>query len=387
MEKEESGVAQTTEEPHLQLPSLGSGPSPQQQRHDSNPTEEQPQSSSQQQQRDHKRKEVSCEACGEHPSKYCCPACNLRTCSVACVKRHKEERKCSGRRNKTAFVSLDDFSDQQVVSDFNFLQEGLQTQSVAQIGAENMNQDLTTKTREQVLLKEAIPRNIRLRLIPRAMSRAKQNTSYFHFRSKTFNWRVEWIFPCAPGFSTHDKVIKETEVLYDVLRRHLEKHSTEPQLAPYRDYPAEKLLLCMKVEFQPAERPIYYHVSPTDTLQTFLPNKDIIEFPSFHVVLPTAEAKLNFPEVPPDFALPPDLPPPKLIQHQLPALSSSSHHHQQRRRHHHGGRLPKNWSVPLLHPHLRFALPEEEGGDAEGGGEEGKEKEKEKENEKEELAQ
>ncbi len=36
-----------------------------------------------------REKPTLCEVCGEKPFKYTCPGCNKRTCSLACVKKHK----------------------------------------------------------------------------------------------------------------------------------------------------------------------------------------------------------------------------------------------------------------------------------------------------------
>lgn len=39
--------------------------------------------------KDKGQKPTLCEVCGEKPFKYTCPGCNKRTCSLACVKKHK----------------------------------------------------------------------------------------------------------------------------------------------------------------------------------------------------------------------------------------------------------------------------------------------------------
>lgn len=39
--------------------------------------------------------------CGKASAKYRCPACNLRTCSLACVRAHKSEFECSGIATST----------------------------------------------------------------------------------------------------------------------------------------------------------------------------------------------------------------------------------------------------------------------------------------------
>ncbi|CAK0859135.1 unnamed protein product, partial [Prorocentrum cordatum] len=62
------------------------------------------------------RRPALCEWCGEGAAKYRCPACELRTCSAACVRAHKEERECSGKRPRTSFVApLRAFSNQDVI--------------------------------------------------------------------------------------------------------------------------------------------------------------------------------------------------------------------------------------------------------------------------------
>ncbi|CBK22993.2 uncharacterized protein [Blastocystis hominis] len=53
-----------------------------------------------------------CEVCHQHPAKYTCPGCKKRTCSLQCVRKHKETDKCSGIRNRTRFVSLSNYNDE-----------------------------------------------------------------------------------------------------------------------------------------------------------------------------------------------------------------------------------------------------------------------------------
>lgn len=52
----------------------------------------------------------TCQVCREQPSKYTCPRCSMRTCSVGCVKQHKQDNDCSGERSKTHFVSRDQYN-------------------------------------------------------------------------------------------------------------------------------------------------------------------------------------------------------------------------------------------------------------------------------------
>ncbi|GBL61145.1 Box C/D snoRNA protein 1 [Araneus ventricosus] len=62
-----------------------------------------------------------CSVCNE-PSKYRCPKCSTFSCSLECVKVHKEETACDGVRDKTAFIPLDEFQERHLLSDYHFLE-------------------------------------------------------------------------------------------------------------------------------------------------------------------------------------------------------------------------------------------------------------------------
>jgi len=76
---------------------------------------------------------VVCEQCRKEPSKvsgrcrhvwcnwmerrqYCCPGCFVKTCSVECVRAHKLARDCDGRRKRSDFVALNNFTDENMWS-------------------------------------------------------------------------------------------------------------------------------------------------------------------------------------------------------------------------------------------------------------------------------
>ena len=57
-----------------------------------------------------------CEPCGLHPAKYTCPRCQMKTCSLACVNQHKESQGCNGIRDLTAYKSLSNFTELDLLS-------------------------------------------------------------------------------------------------------------------------------------------------------------------------------------------------------------------------------------------------------------------------------
>ncbi len=56
----------------------------------------------------------------------------MRTCSLACTKAHKQEQACTGKRSRTEMVTLSDFTERQLLSDYKFLEEAARLHDVAQ---------------------------------------------------------------------------------------------------------------------------------------------------------------------------------------------------------------------------------------------------------------
>lgn len=65
----------------------------------------------------------SCEVCGGKDAIYTCPKCELKTCSLSCVKIHKKELNCDGVRDRTRFVYIDKFTDLDLFNDYKLLEE------------------------------------------------------------------------------------------------------------------------------------------------------------------------------------------------------------------------------------------------------------------------
>ena len=59
----------------------------------------------------------------ENSSKYRCPKCEVRSCSLGCVQRHKAEAGCDGVRDRVKYLPVSKFTDLDVVSDFRLLEE------------------------------------------------------------------------------------------------------------------------------------------------------------------------------------------------------------------------------------------------------------------------
>ncbi|WVQ85317.1 hypothetical protein IAT38_007482 [Cryptococcus sp. DSM 104549] len=69
------------------------------------------------------RPSPACIICSS-PSKYTCPRCALRTCSLPCSRTHKERDACSGVRDPAKFVPLKEYGQGVWSDDYRWLEEG-----------------------------------------------------------------------------------------------------------------------------------------------------------------------------------------------------------------------------------------------------------------------
>jgi hypothetical protein len=68
-----------------------------------------------------------CSVCLETDSRYTCPACQAKTCSLACSRRHKTRSSCEGFKPLTSFIRKSELQQPAVVAaDYRFL-EGIQS--------------------------------------------------------------------------------------------------------------------------------------------------------------------------------------------------------------------------------------------------------------------
>eukprot|EP00930_Biecheleria_cincta_P091180 TRINITY_DN8067_c0_g1_i1.p1 TRINITY_DN8067_c0_g1~~TRINITY_DN8067_c0_g1_i1.p1 ORF type:complete len:233 (-),score=17.60 TRINITY_DN8067_c0_g1_i1:308-1006(-) len=126
-----------------------------------------------------------CQACTVAESRYRCPACSFRSCSLACVKAHKASSGCTGKRARTELVTpLNSFTDQVVLRDFGLLED-------VDSAVDRAHRDLSIQTddlklfqpkrhRQRIALARACAgpeRQTRLILAPSGLSLARSNSS------------------------------------------------------------------------------------------------------------------------------------------------------------------------------------------------------------------
>ena len=155
----------------------------------------------------------TCSSCAEL-AKYTCPGCAARSCSLVCVRAHKEASGCTGLRATSTYRAMSNFDEQTLLRDYQFLENGTRTLDSAdrrlQKAAPNEPQGHATQSpARRELLREARRRGVLLELLPQGMQRQRENTSRHVRREHTLRWRVEVVF-CKAGVKHAEEAVAES---------------------------------------------------------------------------------------------------------------------------------------------------------------------------------
>ncbi|XP_044262451.1 box C/D snoRNA protein 1 isoform X2 [Tribolium madens] len=230
-----------------------------------------------------KTKLGTCEVCACKNAKYCCPRCEVKTCSLNCNKIHKLEVECSGIRDKAKFIPINKFTNLDLSSDYRLLEEITRVVESSKKGRTSLGYDF--KKGLLRLQQEALKRHITLKYLPKNFVRHKNNTTYFNFKSQVIEWHVDWVFVNCENLKISEKV-PENLRLSKILDKYLDKQDDEAlqeKLQYYQaaDLPGIRILL--KAELKSGKK--FYELDSTYTLKECLKNRVIIEYPTIHLVL------------------------------------------------------------------------------------------------------
>ncbi|KAJ1657670.1 Box C/D snoRNA accumulation [Dispira simplex] len=139
-----------------------------------------------------------CEACHTHPFKYKCPGCLVRTCSLACSQQHKKKTGCTGQRSRTHYLPLKLFTDNDLISDFHFLQDGMRLADISGQDNQGHRHKMSSKGYLSELKRHASRRGVKLSVMAKGMRRRKANQSRWVPKREQMAWTVEFRF-YAPG--------------------------------------------------------------------------------------------------------------------------------------------------------------------------------------------
>ncbi|XP_068098546.1 box C/D snoRNA protein 1 [Hyperolius riggenbachi] len=226
----------------------------------------------------------SCEMCGTEEAKYKCPRCMKYSCSLPCVKKHKMDAACSGVRDKTAFVSLNRFSDLHLLSDYRFLED---TGRVADRSSRDAK--LPRKTSNKFLnslRSRARKHGINLRILPVGFSKRRANSTFYHKKQQRFYWHLKLLFPhCQAEYI--ERRVPDNRTLNEILKKYIDPTESDPtirqRLKEYVRSPEDVKVFMVAEEKGGAKR--YLPLDADQSLQQNLHGKTVIEFPALCVTL------------------------------------------------------------------------------------------------------
>ncbi|XP_029906098.1 box C/D snoRNA protein 1 [Myripristis murdjan] len=228
----------------------------------------------------------NCGVCGSEEAKYRCPACLRHSCSLLCVKKHKEDSGCSGVRNKTAFVALSQFDQMTLLSDYRFLEDTGRFSDGASRDALIRTPHATFKAKR--LASNARKMNITLRFLPVTFTKSRENSTFFLIKQNQFLWHLKFIFPqSSTEFS--QRRVPDTETLEQILTPYIHPTESDPvkrqKLKMYVHAPFDHIKVFMKAEGRKANAVRYHELDIKKSLRDNLSYKTLIEYPVLHVVV------------------------------------------------------------------------------------------------------
>ncbi|TVU36968.1 hypothetical protein EJB05_18928 [Eragrostis curvula] len=273
------------------------------------------------------KKGSPCEECGEQPWKYRCPGCAHLTCSLPCVQAHKRRTDCTGKRPRTDPVPLARFDDNQLISDYNLLEETNQARESAHRLITGFGRNYGGPGGAQLptwlfhLRKAAQRRGIKLYFLPRGMARREHNRhdsvrlgsgpafgtcnfgrasenmkwglyvfsimqlSFKLIRKNCIYWTLEWKFNSADVVLT-DHEIDEHATLHSLLEKHLSPGPWKDHLTQYRNTELRDLKLFIQKSAKDSDSP-YRQLNVEEPLGPQLRGTLIVEYPTINVFLPS----------------------------------------------------------------------------------------------------
>ncbi|PIN15587.1 hypothetical protein CDL12_11760 [Handroanthus impetiginosus] len=238
-------------------------------------------------QSDNKPQPVLCEECKINPSKYKCPGCSLRSCSLPCVNSHKQRTACAGKRPVTNFVPISQFDDNLLLSDYNMLEDVKRIADSAQrirvklCGYPHFRLPFPLKS----LRSAAASRRTKLLFLSNGMSKRQTNRSYYNNRKKFISWTIEWRFNSTDVVLV-DHGVHENTTLSSVIENHLKPGPWNHKLRQFcdEDLDSLKFFIC---KYPKGQKSPYRQLNIKAPIREQLVDMVILEYPVIHIYLPS----------------------------------------------------------------------------------------------------
>eukprot|EP01054_Gregarina_sp_Poly1_P003212 Gregarina_sp_Poly_1__3211@NODE_1914_length_3092_cov_309_326612_g1235_i0_p1_GENE_NODE_1914_length_3092_cov_309_326612_g1235_i0NODE_1914_length_3092_cov_309_326612_g1235_i0_p1_ORF_typecomplete_len450_score61_01zfHIT/PF04438_16/1_2e05XRN1_D1/PF18332_1/0_039_NODE_1914_length_3092_cov_309_326612_g1235_i011672516 len=254
-----------------------------------------------------KKIKYTCRVCMIGEAIYQCPRCLTRSCSIECVKKHKVEDRCSGRRHGIEDKAMKDMDATDLERDLRFLDAvGCSVERNARqdsiISAERYGvvvpRSLLPNSRVsknligvKTLREKAEKMHVYLKVCPPNLTRRKINTTCLSNSktAKVLRWRIDWLVHLpgekAETWTATDRAVSQETKTSALIGRFFSK--TKPLMGsgdiPNLTRPEDYLALMLD-ESLPANERGYLKLDPARKLKEWLAGSVVVEFPAIHLV-------------------------------------------------------------------------------------------------------
>ncbi|XP_059651808.1 uncharacterized protein LOC132299295 [Cornus florida] len=228
-----------------------------------------------------------CEECKSNPSKYKCPGCAIRSCSLPCVKAHKQRTGCTGKRHRTDFIPISQFDDNLLLSDYNMLEDSKRVAESAQRMREKLcgYSHFRLPSHLQRLRSAAASRRTKLLFHSSGMTKRKTNQSCYNNRKKFICWTIEWRFH-STDIVLIDHRVHENTNLYSVIENHLKPGPWNHRLRQFCEEPLDSLKFFIR-KYPKGPRSPFRELDLKSPICQQLADLVILEYPVIYVFLPS----------------------------------------------------------------------------------------------------
>ncbi|KAL8542392.1 hypothetical protein ACS0TY_003311 [Phlomoides rotata] len=231
---------------------------------------------------------VLCEECNINPSKYKCPGCSLRSCSLPCVNSHKQRTSCTGKRPLTNFVPISQFNDNQLISDYSMLEDVKRIADSARrtrIKLCGFSHYITLPFYLKSLRNAAWSRRTKLQFLSNGMSKRVKNKTYYNKKKKFISWTIEWRFH-STDVVLLDHGVHENSTLSSVIEKHLKPGPWNHPLKEFCDLSMDSLKFFIRKYPKGLKSP-FCQLNVNAPIREQLADIFLLEYPVIHVFLPS----------------------------------------------------------------------------------------------------
>lgn len=256
----------------------------------------------------------TCQLCKINESKYVCPRCQYKTCSVQCVKEHKKKFYCSGLKDKYKKVNgQKDFTEKAFYRDINYLSSTIsdintsnkKVFSLFENNANHKDEEKKQASKTQRNFKRILKkfRGVTLHKCPEYFQRAKENKSHLDSTTKKIYWTIKFTFmdwPNCEQLFTKIQFDDEETGIKDIVA-YLNNHKNEVNNAEvlskinevnwesnfnvYLKINTDSLDVIDKANYYCYNKHYYKQCDIVSQLKDVIKDQNIFEYPEFYLKL------------------------------------------------------------------------------------------------------